>query len=148
MSKGEEIRVGGVAIRFRVEGSESGGSVAMFEFDVAAGAKVPAAHSHDGYEETVYGLKGVLTMTMEGRVIEIGPGDVLCIPRGAVHRFDNFGAMDATGLAVVTPGVLGPEYFREVAAVLRASAGGPPDFAAVAAVMKRHGLTPVAPPPS
>jgi len=31
----EEIRLGGLAIRFLVEGAASGGSVAMFEFDVA-----------------------------------------------------------------------------------------------------------------
>jgi quercetin dioxygenase-like cupin family protein len=113
----------------------------MFEFDVAPGAKVPAAHSHDAYEETIYGLAGVLTMTVEGRVTEIGPGNVLCIPRGAVHRFDNLHAEEARALAVVTPGLLGPDFFREVGAVLRAAAGGPPDHPAIAEVMRRHGLT-------
>jgi hypothetical protein len=38
--------------------------------------------------------------------------------------------------------VLGPDYFREVAAVVEAGAGGPPDLAAIGAVMRRHGLTP------
>lgn len=137
----EEIRVGEVAVRFLVEGGQSAGSVAVFEFDVAAGAKVPAAHSHDGYEETIYGLAGVLTWTVEGTESEVGPGDALVIPRGAVHRFDNRGGVDATALGIVTPGILGPDYFREVAEVLDA-ATGPPDLAAVAAVMRRHGLTP------
>lgn len=141
-TKPEEIRIGGIAIRFLIEGHASGGSVAMFEFDVAAGAKVPVAHSHDGYEETLYGLAGVLTMTVDGRRSEIGPGDVLCIPRGAVHRFDNFHSTDAKTLAVVTPGILGPDYFREMAAVFKAASGGPPDSAAIGAVMRRHGLTP------
>lgn len=81
-------------------------------------------------------------MTVDGRRNEIGPGDVLCIPRGAVHRFDNFHSTDAKTLAVVTPGILGPNYFREVAAVLKAAAGGPPDLAAIAGVIRRHGLTP------
>jgi hypothetical protein len=45
-------------------------------------------------------------------------------------------------LAIVSPGVLGPNYFREIAAILKASAGGPPDPKALAAVMRRHGLTP------
>jgi quercetin dioxygenase-like cupin family protein len=81
-------------------------------------------------------------MTVDGRQSEIGPGDVLCIPRGAVHRFDNLHSADAKLLAIITPGVLGPDYFREVAAVLKAAAGGPPDQAAIAAVMRRHGLTP------
>ena len=138
----EEIRIGPLAVRFLVEADESAGTVAMFECDVPAGANVPAAHSHDAYEETIYGLGGVLTWTVDGTTVEIGPGDVVCIPRGAVHRFDNNGDADATVLAVVTPGVLGPDYFREVAAVVQAAAGGPPDLAQIGAVMKRHGLTP------
>jgi len=138
----EEIRVGQVAVRFLIEGKDSGGSVAMFEFDVPAGAKVPVAHRHDGYEETIYGLTGVLTWTVGGRKQDIGPGQVLCIPRGVVHRFDNTHAANATMLAVVTPGVLGPSYFRDVAAVIASSVGGPPDPSAIAEVMRRHGLTP------
>ena len=138
----EEIRIGPLAIRFLVEGEESGGSVAVFEFDVPAGTKVPAAHSHDGYEETIYGLEGVLTWTVAGVPTDVGPGEALCIPRGVVHQFDNTQDVDAKALAIVTPGVLGPDYFREVAAVLEAAAGGPPDFAALGEVMRRHGLTP------
>ena len=138
----EEIKVGDMAIRFLLEGERSAGSVAVFEFDVPVGAQVAAAHSHDGYEETIYGLDGVLTWTLEGTPIDVGPGEVLCIPRGAVHRFDNGREVDARALAIVTPGILGPDYFREVAAILDTAAGGPPDFAAIAAVMLRHGLTP------
>ena len=138
----EEIRIGQMAIRFLVEGEESGGSVAVFEFDVPVGTKVAAAHSHDGYEETIYGLEGVLTWTIEGTPTDIGPGEVLCIRRGVVHQFDNTHDVDAKALAVVTPGILGPEYFRDVAAILDAAAGGPPDFAALGEVMRRHGLTP------
>jgi quercetin dioxygenase-like cupin family protein len=138
----EEIRIGSMAIRFRVGAEASRGSVAVFEFDVPAGANVPIAHSHDGYEETIYGLAGALTWTVAGRQTEVGPGEALFIPRGVVHRFDNLGDVDATALAIVTPGILGPAYFREVAAAVEAAAGGPPDLAAIAAVMRRHGLTP------
>lgn len=142
IGKSEEIRIGNLAIRFLLEGRASAGSVAMFEFDVAAGGKLPGAHSHDGYEETIYGLEGVLTFTVEGQKHEVSPGQVLCIPRGAVHRFDNFHTAAAKMLAIVTPGILGPDYFREMAAVIAAAAGGPPDPAAIGAVMRRHGLTP------
>jgi len=139
----EEIRIGPLAIRFLLEGEASGGSVAVFEFDVPAGTKLPgSAHSHDGYEETIYGLEGVLTWTLDGRQTDVGPGEVLCIPRGVVHRFDNDHADDAKMLAIVSPGVLGPDYFRECAAVVEAAAGGPPDLAALGEVMRRHGLTP------
>jgi quercetin dioxygenase-like cupin family protein len=138
----EEIRIGQLAIRFLLEGKDAGGALAMFEFDVAAGGKVPVAHSHDAYEETIYGLHGVMTFTVNEQREEIHPGEVLCIPRGAVHRFDNLQPETAKCLAVLTPGILGPEYFREIAAVLKASAGGPPNQAEIGAVMRRHGLTP------
>ena len=141
-STSEEIRIGQLTIRFLLEGRASGGSVAVFEVDVPAGAKVPIAHSHDAYEETIYGLAGVLTWTVDGRPTEVRPGEVLCIARGAVHRFENLHGVDTKVLAMVTPGVLGPDYFREMAAVVDAAAGGPPDPAALAAVMRRHGLTP------
>jgi quercetin dioxygenase-like cupin family protein len=138
----EHIRVGEIAIRFLLEGAESGGSLAVFEFDVPAGAKVAAAHSHDGYEETIYGLEGVLTWTLEGVPVDIGSGEALFIPRGAVHHFDNTHDTNAKALAIVTPGILGPDFFREIAAVLDGAAGGPPDVAALGEVMRRHGLTP------
>jgi quercetin dioxygenase-like cupin family protein len=141
----EEIRVGELAIRFLVEGGQAAGAVALFEFDVPAGSRVAAPHSHDGYEETIYGLDGVLTWTVEGVSTDVGPGEALVIPRGAVHQFENRSDADARALAVVTPGILGPGYFREVGAILDAAAGGPPDLEAIGAVMRRHGLTPVAP---
>jgi len=138
----ERIRIGQLEIRFLLESSATAGSLAMFEFDVPANARVPIAHSHDAYDETIYGLKGVLTWTVDGRVHDVGPGEVLCIPRGVVHRFDNTGGADATMLGVVTPGLLSPDYFRELAALVSATAGGPPDLSAIADVMRRHGLTP------
>ena len=138
----EESRIGGLAIRFRLEGEASGGSVAVFEFDVAAGPRVPGAHNHDAYEETIYGLAGVLSWTLDGQQTDVGPGEVLCIRRGVVHRFDNDHEVDAKMLAIITPGILGPAYFREIGAVLKAATGGPPDPAALAEVMRRHGLSP------
>jgi hypothetical protein len=54
----------------------------------------------------------------------------------------NFRTGEAKMLAIVTSGVLRPDYFREIAAVIEAAAGGPPSPAAIAEVMRRHALTP------
>jgi quercetin dioxygenase-like cupin family protein len=139
------IHVGEVSIDFLVDADQSGGSVTVFECLVPADAKVPIPHSHDAFEETIYGLEGVCTWTIEDQLREIGPGDSVCIPRGQVHGFDNRGPVDAKFLAIATPGVFGPAYFRDVAQVLAAAAGGPPDLAALGEVMRRHGLTPAQP---
>ena len=62
---------------------------------------------------------------------------------GAVHRFDNNGNRDAKALCVVTPAAIGPLYFHESAEVINAAAGGPPDRAKMAEIVRRHGLTPL-----
>ena len=136
----EEIRIGPIAVRFLVEGGATAGSAALFEFDVAAGSPAPPPHSHDSWEETIYGVRGTVTWTVDGVATAVGPGEVLCIPRGVVHHFENLGSEDATQLAVITPGVLGPDYFRDLAAIMNVD--GPPDLAAALEVMRRHGLTP------
>jgi quercetin dioxygenase-like cupin family protein len=144
----ETIDFGTMAVHFLVTGEQSNGSVATFELMVPAGQRLMApAHSHDHYEETIYGIDGVLTWTVNGRAIDVGPGQALCIPRGAVHRFDNLGAVDAKSFCVITPAAIGPQYFRDVLDVVTAAAGGPPDRARMMEVMRRHGLTPAPPPP-
>ncbi|HEV7337548.1 MAG TPA: cupin domain-containing protein [Bosea sp. (in: a-proteobacteria)] len=143
----EIIATKGLTVRFLLTGDDSKGSIAAFELMVPAAQRLPApAHSHDHYEETIYGIDGVLTWTVDGKQIDVGPGQALCIPRGAVHRFDNNGGEDAKMLCVITPAAIGPAYFREVFGVVDAAAGGPPDRARLAEIMRRHGLTPAAPP--
>src|SRR5579864_61851 len=139
----ETIRIGPLAVRFLITGENSSGSVAVFELLVPAAQRLAApAHSHDHYEETIYGIDGVLTWTVDGRPFDVGPGQALCIPRGAIHRFDNTGSQNVRALCVITPAVLGPQYFRESAEVINLAAGGPPDRAKMAEIMRRHGLTP------
>jgi quercetin dioxygenase-like cupin family protein len=143
----QTIDYGTMAVRFLLTGDQSTGSIAAFELTVGGAQGLAAlAHSHDHYEETVYGLAGVLTWTVDGRPIDVGPGQALCIPRGAIHRFDNLGSQDAKALCVITPAAIGPQYFLEVLDVMKAAAGGSPDRVKIAEIMRRHGLTPAQPP--
>ncbi|TAM84166.1 MAG: cupin domain-containing protein [Acidobacteria bacterium] len=143
----ETIRLGALAIRFLVTGENSSGTAAVFELSVPAEQRLMApAHSHDHYEETIYGIEGVLTWTVDGKLIDVGPGQALCIPRGAVHRFDNNTARDVKALCVITPAAIGPQFFREAAEMVNAAAGGPPDREKMTAILLRHGLTPAPPP--
>ena len=144
----ETIRLGPLTVRFLLTGDNSTGSIAAFELVVPGAQRLTApAHSHDHYEETIYGIDGVLTWTVDGKQIEVGPGQALCIPRGAIHRFDNNGSQDVKALCVITPAAIGPQYFRESAEVINAAAGGPPDRVKMAEIMIRHGLTPAPPRP-
>jgi quercetin dioxygenase-like cupin family protein len=135
----ETIRVGALSVRLLVDAGDSDGSVTVFECDVPAQSRMPAPHSHDGFEKTIYGLQGVSTV-VDGEAIEIAPGEAVCVRRGSVHGFGNHGSAAARFLAIATPGVFGAAYFREIGDVL--ATARPPDHAALAQVQRRHGLTP------
>jgi quercetin dioxygenase-like cupin family protein len=105
----EIIKIGPLGIRFLLTSDDSNGNVSVFEVLVPIGQKLAApAHKNNAYEEILYGIKGVLTWTVDGTAIEVGPGQALCIPRGAVHRFDNLGSEDVKQLVIITPAIMGP----------------------------------------
>ena len=139
----EIIRLGPIEVRFLLDGDDTGGRLSMFEFLVPPGARVPAPHYHEHVDEVAYGLEGVLTFTVDGRSTRLGAGDRCFIPRGAVHHFANEGPEPTRTLSVLTPALIGPAYFRELAALF--AGGGPPDPTRVAEVMRRHGLVVVPP---
>src|SRR5215831_6827890 len=98
--KDEIIHVGQIEIRFLLEAADTNGAVAMFEFTVPAAVKVPVPHYHKAYDETIYGVEGVMTFTVEGKAIDLGPGQSCFIPRGAIHGFNNLGQTTAKALAI------------------------------------------------
>ncbi len=86
------IHAGPFEIRFLVDADDSGGSVTVFECRVPPSVRTPP-HSHDAFEETIYGLEGVSTWMIDGRTRDIGPGEAVCIPRGSIHGFANLGQL-------------------------------------------------------
>jgi quercetin dioxygenase-like cupin family protein len=69
----ETIRLG-LAVRFLITGENSSGSIAAFEFIVPGEQRLAApAHSHNRYEETIYGIDGVSTWTVDGKQVDVGP---------------------------------------------------------------------------
>jgi quercetin dioxygenase-like cupin family protein len=138
----ETIRFPGLELRFLQNKEETDGSLDVFEMTVQPAARMPVPHYHESWDETVYGLAGTLTWRVDGRDIAVGPGESVFIRRGIVHGFRNDGQAAATCLCILSPGVLGSGYFREIEALV---AQGAPDPAAMKAIMLRHGLVPAPP---
>ena len=135
----DTITFGALGVRFLVEAADSNGTASVFGCYVPANSRMPVPHSHDGFEESIFGLERTTTWTIDGQTVDVGPGEAVCVQRGQIHGFQNHGDVDATFLAIATPAVFGPAYFHEVGEVLAASAGGLPDLAAIGEVMRRHG---------
>jgi quercetin dioxygenase-like cupin family protein len=135
----EIIDFGSFQLRFLRDKHDTAGTLDMFELALQPKGRMPVPHYHESWEETVYGVSGTVSYTVEGQSYDLGPGESLFIPRGKVHGFSNRSGAPATCLCILTPGVLGPEYFRELATLLRA---GKPDPAKARDIMLRHGLVP------
>jgi quercetin dioxygenase-like cupin family protein len=138
----EVIRVGGLELRFLRSKEDTDGSLDMFEMTVQPNARMPVPHYHETWDETIYGLAGVTTWRIDGQDVGVGSGQTVFIKRGIVHGFRNDTQEPATCLCVLSPGVLGPAYFRELAALI---ASGAPDLAKMKEIMLRYGLVPVPP---
>ncbi|MCO6416828.1 cupin domain-containing protein [Siccirubricoccus sp. KC 17139] len=136
----EIIRMGGLELHFMQSREGTGAEIDLFEMTVQPQARMPVPHYHESWDETVYGLSGTVTFTVDGADVPLGPGESLFIRRGVVHGFRNDGPGVARCLCLLSPGALGPAYFREIAALLTEQ---PPDRAAMEEVMRRYGLVPV-----
>jgi quercetin dioxygenase-like cupin family protein len=130
------VRIGELELRFLV--TDKGATV--FEFIVPSHARVPVPHYHQDADEILYGLEGILTITVDGRKQELGVGNAVFIPRGSVHHHENLHEGTARALAAMTPGTIGRRYFEEIAEVINVP--GKPDLAKAKEVMLRHGLVP------
>ncbi len=135
----ELIEFGSFQVNFLRDRHETAGAVDVFELTLSPQGRMPVPHWHESWEETVYGVEGVVTYTIGGERVDIPRGGSAFVPRGVVHGFNNFTDVPAKCLCILTPGVLGPEYFRELAAVVRA---GKPDPAVMGGIMRRYGLVP------
>ena len=135
------ISIGQLTVNYIVDGCETS-SMGMFELTVPPGSNVPPPHSHSNNEECVYVLQGTLRYTVGDETRDLAPGQSMHTPKGVVHAFSNPFDVPAKALIALSPDI-GAQYFRDVAAVV--SAGGPPDKAALVAVMSKYGLVPAAP---
>ena len=135
------INFGSFQINFLRSRHDTMDALDVFELILSPQGKMPIPHYHDSWEETVYGLEGTVTYTIAGERCDIPPGGTAFVPRGVVHGFSNQSGAVAKCLCILTPGVLGPEYFQELAAEI---ATGKPNPAVMAGIMNRYGLIPAA----
>jgi quercetin dioxygenase-like cupin family protein len=138
----EIINLGALRLKFLQSKEDTAGSLDMFEMTLQPNARMPIPHYHDRWDEAIYGLTGTSCWRIDGKDIDVGPGETVFIKRGIVHGFTNRSTESASCLCTLSPGVLGPQYFREIAGLLSAAA---PDPARMKETMLRYGLIPAPP---
>ena len=135
------IRVGEISVLFHQSRHETGGVMDLFEFTVPPGVHIIVPHLHRQFDETIFGLDGITTWTVGDHTVEVKKTEQLFIPRGTPHRFANLHSSTARAMCMLTPGLIGPEYYVELGLLL--SGDEPPDYAEIGAFMTSHGLIPL-----
>ena len=138
-NEGEMVWMGGLGVRFMVEGGRSGGGFALVEHPIGPRVLAAPLHTHEREDEYTYVLEGEVGFQIGEEVLVARLGDLVFKPRGIPHAFWNAGDEPARALEIISPAGF-ERYFAEVAPLLPPNHTGPPDEQALGAVMAKYGL--------
>jgi quercetin dioxygenase-like cupin family protein len=98
-----ENPVSGERIVFRKTASDTDGELLAFELFLDPDGQVPGAHVHPEQEERFEVVEGTMKFRRGLKTVVARPGDVVVVPPGTVHRFENAGEETAHVLVEVRP---------------------------------------------
>jgi mannose-6-phosphate isomerase-like protein (cupin superfamily) len=158
--EGKTGNLGGIGVRFMIDGEESGGGFALVEHPMGPRALAAPMHRHSREDEYSFILEGRVGASLGGEVVYGGPGDLIFKPRGQWHTFWNAGDQPARILEIISPAGF-EKFFEQITglaergeldpaamAALAATYGTELEFASLPELIATHGLAfPGAPDP-
>jgi mannose-6-phosphate isomerase-like protein (cupin superfamily) len=152
--------LGGVGVRFLIDGAESGGGFALVEHPMEPRALAAPMHRHSREDEYSFVLEGRVGADLGGEIVYGEPGDLIFKPRGQWHTFWNAGDGPARILEIISPAGF-EKFFDQVTdlagrgeldparmAALAADYGADLDLDSVPGLLAAHRLTFFGGPPS
>jgi uncharacterized cupin superfamily protein len=136
--EGKIVELGGLGVRFMVDGERSGGGFALVEHPLAPRTLAAPLHVHRNEDEYSYVLEGEVGVQIGDEVGYARPGDLVFKPRGIPHAFWNRSDAPARLLEIISPAGF-EAYFADIAPLLPPQRDEP-DIAGLQAVMERYGL--------
>jgi quercetin dioxygenase-like cupin family protein len=133
---GRLVDLGGLGIRFMVDGEETGGQFALVEHPLEPRALGAPLHRHTNEDEYSYVLEGRMGAQLGEEVVFAEPGDLVFKPRGQWHTFWNAADEPTRLLELISPPGF-ENYFREMGELV---ADGSPDPERRAAISAKYEL--------
>jgi mannose-6-phosphate isomerase-like protein (cupin superfamily) len=148
-NEGESLWFLNTLMTVKVDGSATGGAFTLLEQLAPAGFETPL-HLHHSEDEAFYILDGDLRVTCGDDAWDVGPGDLVFLPRGVPHGFRVSGAGRSRLLQITAPSQF-ERFLRDVGQPASAPTLPPPsqpDFEKLVATMGRYKIELAGPPPS
>ena len=95
--------LGGIGVRFMVDGAESGGGFSLVEHPMEPRALAAPMHRHSREDEYSFVLEGRVGADLGGEIVYGEVGDFIFKPRGQWHTFWNAGDGPARILEIISP---------------------------------------------
>ena len=142
--EGRSVWVLGELVTCKVASEQTGGAYSLFEV-LSPPQCGPLPHIQHREDECFYVLQGEFEFLNDGRVIKIGPGSLVYVPRGNLHAYKNVGNGPGRMLLSQKPGGLHERFLEELGepAMDRATLPvpeGPPELGRIAAVAAEYGI--------
>jgi mannose-6-phosphate isomerase-like protein (cupin superfamily) len=153
-NEGETLWLGGLGVRFLLDGEQTDGRFALVEHPIAPRALAAPMHVHEHEDEYTYVLEGRVGVRIGDEERVAGPGELVLKPRGVPHAFWNAGDEPARALELISPAGF-ERYFAEIAPFLPPAVEAPRleelgevreryglsmEMASIAELVERHGL--------
>jgi mannose-6-phosphate isomerase-like protein (cupin superfamily) len=133
--EGAVLDVGYTRLRVVLSADDTNGAFALTEQPLEAQALAGPLHTHANEDGFIYVLSGRLGAQVDDVTVDVGPGEVVLIPRGIKHTFWNPTTAEAVALEFFAPAGL-ERWFADLADLITRLA---PDIDAVVASARRHG---------
>jgi quercetin dioxygenase-like cupin family protein len=114
-----ENPVSGERIVFRETAADTGGKLLAIDVELSPDGHAPGMHVHPLQEERFEVISGRMRFRVGLRTAIAEPGDVVVVPRGTAHAFENAGTGDARARAEVRPALRMEELFETAVALAR-----------------------------
>ena len=105
------------ATEFTATGSLTRGEYGLFRWELNAKAPGPDPHFHRTFSESFYVLEGTVSLYDGREWIEANAGELLYVPKGGIHAFQNASDAPAAMLILFVPGTPRETYFRASAEI-------------------------------
>jgi mannose-6-phosphate isomerase-like protein (cupin superfamily) len=112
-----ENPVSGERITFRKTAADTNGELLSFDLELSPDGHVPGKHVHPQQEERFEVVSGTMRFRMGRKTVVAEAGDVVVVPPGTAHKFDN-GAADTAVVRVEVRPALRMEDLLETAVEL------------------------------
>ena len=93
----------GSVMYFKALAEQDGGDLSLMERTLPPGGRRPPPHRHVTCSEAYFVLDGLVSVTVEGDQLAVGPEGFVLVPRGTAHTFGNGGPGPARLLVIHAP---------------------------------------------